>query len=470
MSDPIKVFSKVYVGLKEQHHREGEEAPPFLGFLTPYEENSAGRKRIETVTNWAQPHDQYRYDPVKKEQYLFKKAEQIPPRILDNEPLEGFEICREVKRTGWNGGNVVWRILDPRGFELEISSANMAKILTFATIEAGLIKGKCVWGRLGANNLLMPEGCPEYSNILPKAEEFTEASKLRGKLIPISQIKIGSTISLSNSTECVYLGKWNILIDGDDKKLGNKVVVRHIVRVHTEANHMSWDSYYAVAELKVLAIAKKPGEQHDVSDLEKLFNRIKTFDTFGTATRVTSRLVCAGKIDLTKVRTTLKPLNLQEMIQKVKDEKIDTWQNTNLFEITSINKVENKTHDWTPTFLIGKLKDGQLINMCSLQHNMSNSSSHIGSAGKIDFWLWEHTNPLSEKGPNKSYLGRVNYDDYRRYHNNGGFGYGLNKDRVEEFRAAIVAFLEEKVESINIVDFELETPDGVLITNTLHVY
>ena len=464
MNEVIKVFSKVYVGFQGELDVSGEN--PCLGFLTPYEENAAGRKRIETVEKWSAGHDQYGY--VDGKWVVIKKAEKIPSQIFENTPMEGFEICREVKRTYWGGGNVVWRIFDPRGFELEISSANLAKILTFATLEAGKIKGKCVWGRLGANNILVPEGCPEYSNLLPKAEEFTEANKLRGKLIPISQIKIGSTISLSNGTECVYLGKWNILTDDDKENLGTKVVVRHIVRVHTETTIKSYDSYYAVAELKVLAIAKKPSEQHTIADLEKTFNQIKTFDTFGTANRITSRLVCAGKIDLDKVKTVLKPVKMEEIIEKVKTEKIDGYSNANPFKIESTNKIKNETYDWTPTFLVGKMKDGRLFTLASIQHNMGNMRS---GPGKIDFWTWEHTNPLTAKGPNLSILGRVKHVDYRQYyHTNDGFGYSLDNSRIQEYRDAILKFLKEEVESINIVDFEFETPDGELITNTLHVY
>lgn len=467
MNEVIKVFSRVYVGFQGEPDTTGEN--PCLAFLTPYEENAGGRKRIETVEKWAGAKDQYAY--VDGKWSLVKKGVKVPSQIYNNEPIEGFEICREVKRTYWGGGNVVWRIFDPRGFELEISSANLAKILTFATLEAGKIKGKCVWGRIGANNLLIPEGCPEYSNLLPKAEEFTEANKLRGKLIPISQIKIGSTISLSNGTECVYLGKWNILTDGDADKLGDKVVVRHIVRVHTDIPTIkkSYDSYYAVAELKVLAIAKKPSEQHNLADLEKTFNTIKTFDTFGTTNRITGRLVCSGKIDLSKVSTALKPLDKNEFVERVKAAKYDGYNDSNPLKVESINKIKNETYDWTPAFLVAKLKDGRLISLSTIQHNMCNVKF---GAGKIDFWLWEHTNPLTIKDTKKSLLGRQKSDyrhSYASYYNDG-FGYSLDKSRVSEFKEMLTKFLNEEVESINRVDFEFETPDGELITNTVHAH
>lgn len=43
----MKVFSQLYVGLKEQH---GEQ--PALGFATPYENNAAFEKRKKTIDDW----------------------------------------------------------------------------------------------------------------------------------------------------------------------------------------------------------------------------------------------------------------------------------------------------------------------------------------------------------------------------------------------------------------------------------
>ena len=480
MSDPIKVFSQVYVGLREQYQREGEEAPAQLGFLTPYEQNSAGRKRIETVNIWATPSDQYRWDPVKKESVLFKKAEVIPPKILDNVPLEGFEICREVKRTGWNGGNVVWRVLDPRGFELEISSANMAKILTFATIEAGTIKGKCIWGRLGANNLLMPEGCPEYSNIIPKAEEFSVAKTLKGKLIPNSEIKIGDFIQLHNRAEGFYLGKWSFFQDKGHEFIGGNVVVRHVVYSDSE--------FYVVSELKVLskpdapADIKKP-EFATVSELEQYLNKIKRFRSFGTASDVTPRLVSAQKIDPEKVKLVVSKYDKETFMADLRKGiagKVNYF--SDLFKIADFQKLEME-HDWRYLTLLAKHSSGKMFRPADIevsQNDQMFNSKHLEPfQPKVDAGVQARVIEKQANGFVKP--SRANFTLRNRQYSGSGFYYGSGrefysqcvagskKECAESQKQAVIDFFENEVEEIYYYSLELEVADGVVISNTLYL-
>ena len=127
MAKSIYIPEKHYVGF--QHRNEGDQI--VLGFATPYATDSAFKKRKSTVDSWANG-------------YMNMKAKDPNRRqteILDNELMSGFEIARSVRSHGWNGGNVLWRIADPRGFELEISSANLASILDCATVINGVIQG-----------------------------------------------------------------------------------------------------------------------------------------------------------------------------------------------------------------------------------------------------------------------------------------------------------------------------------------
>lgn len=70
-------------------------------------------------------------------------AEHLQPIIVDNVVLEGFRIQRMVGRYGTS--NKLWRILDPRGFELEITSGNMEDLLMSGVVDKGLIIGPCIW-------------------------------------------------------------------------------------------------------------------------------------------------------------------------------------------------------------------------------------------------------------------------------------------------------------------------------------
>lgn len=68
--------------------------------------------------------------------------EHLQPIILDNEILEGFKIQHMVARYR---GNKVWRILDPRGFELEILSGTFEDIVMSGLVDKGKIIGPCIW-------------------------------------------------------------------------------------------------------------------------------------------------------------------------------------------------------------------------------------------------------------------------------------------------------------------------------------
>ncbi len=69
--------------------------------------------------------------------------EHLQPRIIDNVPLKGFQIQQSVSR--YSTSNKLWRVLDPRGFELEITTANLEELMMGCVIDHGLIKGTCIW-------------------------------------------------------------------------------------------------------------------------------------------------------------------------------------------------------------------------------------------------------------------------------------------------------------------------------------
>lgn len=70
-------------------------------------------------------------------------ALELQPRVIDNPPQVGFRIQNMVSRHA--SSNKLWRILDPRGFELEISSGNLEALLFSCVIDRGLIVDECIW-------------------------------------------------------------------------------------------------------------------------------------------------------------------------------------------------------------------------------------------------------------------------------------------------------------------------------------
>jgi len=70
--------------------------------------------------------------------------EHLQPIVIDNVPLEDFRIQKSIARGG-RYNNKLWRVLDPRGFELEISTECFAEIVLSGVVDEGVIKGACIW-------------------------------------------------------------------------------------------------------------------------------------------------------------------------------------------------------------------------------------------------------------------------------------------------------------------------------------
>jgi len=189
----IIVSDKMYVGY---NLRGGKDNKIVLGFATylplddTKKQQTAYEKRKSTVDTWSK-------------RGWHQTGDNPETGIVDNELLEGFKIAREVRRCGWGSGNVLWRIEDPRGFELEISSANMASILSCTTMREGVIEGKCKWGwnLVGGSRVVL---LPEVSE--PYQEAIKTTTLKQRKETPIKQVNIGDKVTLKNETVGIYCG------------------------------------------------------------------------------------------------------------------------------------------------------------------------------------------------------------------------------------------------------------------------
>lgn len=183
---PIIIPRKLYVGRRV--NKNADSVLP-LGFITPADTKGFD-KRKKTVDSWA--NNQY------------SRTKKLDPLDLDNELLEEYKIAEDIRRTYWGGGNVVWRMIDPRGFEFEISSANLARILDCTTIEKGVIQGKCVFGRQGAHNILLPESSEPYQKALIDTKRANEK-------VDVKKLSLGDKITLKCGTTGVYHGYYNVI-------------------------------------------------------------------------------------------------------------------------------------------------------------------------------------------------------------------------------------------------------------------
>lgn len=173
----LKLPEKWYVGFAA---RSQDDAP--LGFMTPEGTDKAARNRKATVDGW--------------------RSKDIAPRTIENKKLTGFKLSESIRRySSWGSGNVKWRITDPRGFELEISSPNLMQILNCSTIEQGEILDACIWGREGADNILIPV----TSNLYKTALEDTKRQTMK---VSMKDVKPGNKVTLQDGEKYIFLGGW----------------------------------------------------------------------------------------------------------------------------------------------------------------------------------------------------------------------------------------------------------------------
>lgn len=165
----------LYITMKEEERiPHWEDGKPYqeqikettrLGFLHPHEPGKkTDPKRKETQFYWAY-RKSYTEDTTEITLHDGKYVDgkyvithypcpaHLLPAIWENTPLEGFRVVRSVSRMSTS--NKVWRILDPRGVEFEISTGYFEDIIMNTTIVNGVIQGKCLW--MSNKNLVLVE-------------------------------------------------------------------------------------------------------------------------------------------------------------------------------------------------------------------------------------------------------------------------------------------------------------------------
>lgn len=230
MAEIAKIPEKLYVTV--QYRPDAKNDDGLLGFASPYTKDAAFQKRKKTQDDWAyssgikvEIDEDESITVTGKGQGLWAKTPwdagmlftaNCYPRIIPNDLVDGFQIAKSVRRYGWGGGgNVKWRITDPRGFDLEISSENFAKIIDCSTIINGVIQGKCCWGRTGAQNVLLPEHSEPYKQSKNFVKAIVQATKIK-------DIQPGTRIKVHHQH---YKDQWLIYI-GELYLIGNDVNYR----------------------------------------------------------------------------------------------------------------------------------------------------------------------------------------------------------------------------------------------------
>lgn len=172
-----KIPKQLYVTARSQ----GAGLVP-LGFLNSYEPGKvAFESKKNTQEKWAyweyshiidarvEMHgpdgwvvgDEWAYDNSKQygqPGYTYRvpvrKPLEFPPLIWDNTPMRGFKIEKSVSR--YSTSNKLWRILDPRNVEFEITTLVLEQLIDDAGIlKGGEIDAPCVW-QANKNLVIVP--------------------------------------------------------------------------------------------------------------------------------------------------------------------------------------------------------------------------------------------------------------------------------------------------------------------------
>lgn len=173
-----------------------------LGFLTPDGKDTAAKKRKDTVDSWV------------NRSLSPKDKTTIRTCSISNRPLCGFKLQKSTRRH--TTSNVVWRVLDPRGFEIEISSENLMDILDNCSIINSEIIEEMIYCRESSNNILLPTNMELYK----KAANFTK--NLKSNSIKMRDLSPGSMVTLKNGTQAEYMGSFYSIILGGEFTYNSK--------------------------------------------------------------------------------------------------------------------------------------------------------------------------------------------------------------------------------------------------------
>mgnify|MGYP000031120187 CR=1 FL=1 len=176
---------KLYVGVRDYLDTSGNGGGKFpQGFPTPHGTDAAFTKRKATVDKWTGSKGTF--------------------NVIDNVPVSGFRIVGDVARHGgWFGNsNIVWRVEDPRGFEIDVFSPNLAAMISQCTLEQGVITTPCLYARNSSGrNALVPITTDEYKAAL------SHTKRKKASSTSLKDIKMGDVVQCSDGSEVIFVKK-----------------------------------------------------------------------------------------------------------------------------------------------------------------------------------------------------------------------------------------------------------------------
>jgi hypothetical protein len=168
---------------------------------------------------------------------------------LENVPLPGFTM-HEADRKNWSSADITCLVIDPRGFLVRITIANLFDILKVTGITEGLIQEKCVWARENSNTTLT---LVPVSSVLYK--EAVSNTELLDTKVTLADVNIGDEVLLQNKLKGIYMGVLSLYGPLDFKR--NTTDYRPQTAPRRQVIKVEAGKYHFQTDTKILKILNK---------------------------------------------------------------------------------------------------------------------------------------------------------------------------------------------------------------------
>jgi len=151
MNKNYKIYEEIWVATKG-------DTDDNLSYMCQVTENKAFESRQETGRNWAKHSVGYWDVPPDRSNNWRGQGHTVThydgtEAIYLNEPIAGFTLGKSTDRYTTSNKHV--RVADPRGFTVELTIPNLAKLIQCTTIINGVIQEELLWARDGRENILV---------------------------------------------------------------------------------------------------------------------------------------------------------------------------------------------------------------------------------------------------------------------------------------------------------------------------
>lgn len=222
----IELFNRFKVGFNYRTDTYTEK----LGFVNPLMQEANGKKKEKF--KYVKSYDKWRDKKIDEEFY-------------DNEPLSGFVVNYRVggHYSYWGdiGREPKVRILDPRGFEIEITLENLIEILEFGVSSGKLIEGEYQYVFRDKHLTLIHTKSELYKEIFGNKSEVKEFDKndelIFGHIYQTSDL--GSEVG-----KHIYIGKQYIYNKGKYKNGYGKVELVDTFIKYIDSDSKSYNNSY----------------------------------------------------------------------------------------------------------------------------------------------------------------------------------------------------------------------------------